>query len=130
MQESEYQEALKKQAPAIRKLIMDILQLVDQSAYSAIAKNDPTGIKHIRFDNTEFFSTDLNPIDGLPVFIMDPYFFTILPLKQKMFAIAHELAHYMMDDFEELYKKSIKQKKILIFLLMPLEEYRRMKLID
>ena len=104
--ERKNQKMIEEHGSIFRLQVMNIIKSIDQSAYDAIAKNDPMGTEHIRFEAIEYNGwVEPSPIDGLPQITLNPLFLAYSKDAQR-FLIAHELAHYIMDDFTELYKNS------------------------
>jgi len=98
----EIQEINNIQEQKTRKALLVILKSIDPILYTLLTQHDPTGQRHIEFDNDTTLEVIVNRQDGLPLLRVDPGFLFLFPLPEQRFIVAHELTHYVLNHNREM----------------------------
>lgn len=106
-----------------RQKILQGFKTIDPDLYNAIIKVDPTGENHIKRSYIGGTWTLVSEVDGLPEFYFDQSVVDE-PLNQMLCTLAHELAHYILGHFYEVYSLSHPQ---LVKEGAPYEEFKKGK---
>jgi hypothetical protein len=104
-----YKDKMKDMVPRMtteeRQKLLRAIKAVDKSAYNALIKVDPTGENHIKRSHDGGTWTTVSEVDGYPVLNFEPSV-AEQSWNDMLCTIAHELSHYVLGHFYEIYSLS------------------------
>jgi hypothetical protein len=104
-----YKDKMKDMAPRMtteeRQKLLQGIKAVDQGAYDAIIKVDPTGENHIKRSHSGGTWIIASKVDGYPVLNLEPSVVE-QSWNEMLCTIAHELSHYVLGHLYETYNLS------------------------